>query len=286
MSGLKGILSCIALSVAIVACNWNSDRAELIAEIGGRQLTLKELTEVIPDNSSAEDSAALADHYIQDWVTKQLIIAKAEASLPEELQSFEEMIENYRSSLMIYAFEQEWVRQKLDTIVSEQEVEAYYNENEKNFQLKDYILKVKFTALAADSKNISQVKKLFNSTKPEDLVKWEQLCVDIGASYFFNEEDWMKWDEFIKQAPLEVYDIEGFLKKKKMVEFEKENNLYLISVVDYQLTGSRSPISFERDKIRSMIINKRKLALLDTMRKDLYTKAQQDGEIKLYYTKK
>jgi len=152
--------------------------------------------------------------------------------------------------------------------------------------LKDYILKVKFTALAADSKNITQVKKLFNSTKPEDLVKWEQLCVDIGASYFFNEEDWMKWDEFIKQAPLEVYDIEGFLKKKKMVEFEKENNLYLISVVDYQLTGSRSPLSFERDKIRSMIINKRKLALLDTMRKDLYTKAQQDGEIKLYYTKK
>jgi Fe-S cluster biosynthesis and repair protein YggX len=39
-------------------------------------------------------------------------------------------------------------------------------------------------------------------------------------------------------------------------------------------------------QLSTMIINKRKLALLDTMRKDLYTKAQQDGEIKLYYTKK
>ena len=286
MPALRGIPAYILLWFAVAACNTGTDRAELIAESAGRQLTWKELTEVIPDNSSAEDSAALADHYIQDWITKQLIISKAEAGLPEELQSFEEMIENYRSSLLIYAFEQEWVRQKLDTIVSDQEIEAYYNENEKNFQLKDYILKVKFTALAADSKNISQVKKLFNSAKPEDLVKWEQLCVDIGASYFFNEEDWMMWDEFIKQAPLEVYDIEGFLKKKKTVEFEKDNNLYLISVVDYQLTGSKSPLSFERDKIRSMIINKRKLALLDTMRKDLYAKAQQDGEINLYYTKK
>ena len=286
MPALRGIPAYILLCLAVAACNTGTDRAELIAEIAGRQLTWKELTEVIPDNSTAEDSAALADHYIQDWITKQLIISKAEAGLPEELQSFEEMIENYRSSLLIYAFEQEWVRQKLDTIVSDQEIEAYYNENEKNFQLKDYILKVKFTALAADSKNINQVRKLFNSTKPEDLVKWEQLCVDIGASYFFNEEDWMMWDEFIKQAPLEVYDIEGFLKKKKTVEFEKDNNLYLISVVDYQLTGSKSPLSFERDKIRSMIINKRKLALLDTMRKDLYAKAQQDGEINLYYTKK
>jgi hypothetical protein len=173
----------------------------------------------------------------------------------------------------------------LDTIVSDQEIEQYYNDNEKNFQLKDYILKVKFTAIAADSKQIGALKKVFNSTKPEDLVKWQQLCVDIGASYYFNEEEWMKWDEFIKQIPLEVYDIEGFLKKKNTIEFEKDNNLYLISITDYQLAGSRSPLSFESEKIRAMIVNKRKLTLLDTMRKDIYAKAQQDGEIKLYYSK-
>ncbi len=280
------IIGFLCICLVAASCNWDDDRAQLIAEIGDKQLTWKELSEIIPDNSSAEDSASLADHYIQDWITKQLIISKAESSLPEELQSFEEMIENYRSSLMIYAFEQEWVRQKLDTVVSEQEIEQYYNDNEKNFQLKDYILKVKFTALAADSKYVTQLKKLFNSTKPEDLVKWEQMCVEIGASYYFNEEDWMKWDEFIKQVPLEVYDIEGFLKKQKTIEFEKDNNLYLISVTDYQLTGSRSPLSFERDKIKSMIINKRKLVLLETMRNDLYTKGEQDGSIKLYYTKK
>ena len=276
-------LSLIACSLA--ACEWGNDRAELIAEIGGKQLMWKEVSDVVPDNSTAEDSASLADHYINDWITKQLIISKAESSLPDELKSFEEMIENYRSSLLIYAFEQEWVRQKLDTIVSDQEIEQYYNDNEKNFQLKDYILKVKFTAIAADSKQIGALKKVFNSTKPEDLVKWQQLCVDIGASYYFNEEEWMKWDEFIKQIPLEVYDIEGFLKKKNTIEFEKDNNLYLISITDYQLAGSRSPLSFESEKIRAMIVNKRKLTLLDTMRKDIYAKAQQDGEIKLYYSK-
>jgi hypothetical protein len=275
----------VSIACSLVACDWGNDRAELIAEIGGRQLTWKEVSDVVPDNSTAEDSASLADHYINDWITKQLIISKAESSLPDELKSFEEMIENYRSSLLIYAFEQEWVRQKLDTVVSDQEIEQYYTDNEKNFQLKDYILKVKFTAIAADSKQIGALKKVFNSSKPEDLVKWQQLCVDIGASYYFNEEEWMKWDEFIKQIPLEVYDIEGFLKKKNTIEFEKNNNLYLISITDYQLAGSKSPISFEREKIRAMIINKRKLTLLETMRKDIYSKAQQDGEIKLYYSK-
>ena len=279
------VLSVLAIACSLVACDWGNDRAELIAEIGDKQLTWKEVSDVIPDNSTSEDSASLADHYIHDWITKQLIIAKAESNLPDELKSFEEMIENYRSSLLIYAFEQEWVRQKLDTVVSDQEIEQYYNENEKNFQLKDYILKVKFTAITADSKQIGALKKLFNSTKPEDLVKWQQLCVDIGASYYYNEEEWLKWDEFIQQIPLEVYDVEGFLRKKNSIEFEKENNLYLISITDYQLAGSKSPLSFEREKIRNMIINRRKLTLLETMRQDIYSKAQQDGEIKLYYSK-
>jgi hypothetical protein len=147
-------------------------------------------------------------------------------------------------------------------------------------------VKVKFSAVAADSKFVNPLKKLFYSGKPEDLVKWQQMCVDIGASYYFDEDKWMLWDEFIKQVPLEVYDVESFLKKKKTVEFEKDNNLYLINFTDFQLSGGRSPLSFEREKIRSMIINKRKLALLENMRQDLLTKATQDGEVKKYYEEK
>ena len=104
------VISALAIALSLVACDWGNDRAELIAEIGDKQLTWKEVSDVVPDNSTAEDSASLADHYIHDWITKQLIISKAESNLPDELKSFEEMIENYRSSLLIYAFEQEWVR--------------------------------------------------------------------------------------------------------------------------------------------------------------------------------
>ncbi len=280
------IITILFATFVLGSCQWNDDRAELIAEIGDKKLTRKEVSDIVPDNSTQEDSAALADHYIHDWVTKQLIISKAESSLPDELLSFEEMIENYRSSLLIYAFEQEWVRQKLDTLVPDQEIEQYYSDNESNFQLKDYILKVKFCALAADNKQAGALKKLFSSTKPEDLVKWQKLCVDLSASYYYNEEEWMKWDDFIKQIPLEVYDVAGFLKKKSLIEFEKDNNLYLISITDYQLAGSKSPLDFERDKIRAMIINKRKLKLLEDMRQAIYTKAEQEGDIKIYSTKK
>ncbi|MBL0316912.1 MAG: hypothetical protein IPP69_14570 [Flavobacteriales bacterium] len=270
-------------AIFTATCNKRNGEDAIVAEVGEKVLTIQQLSEVIPDNTNAADSVQLAQRYIQDWIIEQLVIGKAEQSLPDEKQNFEVLIENYRKSLLTYAYEQEWVRQKLDTMVTEEEIEKYYGDNEKNFQLKDYILKVKFCAIAADSKNVSQLRKLFNSTKPEDMVKWMQMCVDIGASYYFDEDKWLLWDEFTKQVPIEVYDVETFLQKKKSLEFEKDNNLYLLTVTDYQLSGSRSPLSFEREKIRSMIINRRKMELLEKMRQDLYSKALQDNEIKTYF---
>lgn len=276
----------IAVALLVIACNKKDDQGAVIVEVADKQLTINQLMDVVPDNSSAKDSADLAAHYIQDWITTQLLIARAEASLPEEKQNFEPLIENYRMSLLTYAYEQEWIRQKLDTVVTDAEIEEYYNQNEKNFQLKDYIVKVKFCAIASDSKFVTSLKKLFYSAKPEDIVKWQQMCVDIGASYYFDEDKWMLWDEFIKQVPLEVYDVESLLNKKKSIEFEKDNNLYMIIFTDYQLSGGRSPLSFEKEKIRSMIINRRKLSLLDNMRQDLLARAMQEGEVKKYYQEK
>ncbi len=280
------IIGSIFLVLFVIACNKKGNEGAVIVQVGEKQLTIDELMDVIPDNSSSNDSADLAEHYIQDWITAQLIIARAESSLPEDKKNFESLIENYRKSLLTYSYEQEWIRQKLDTTISESEIENYYDLNEKNFQLKDYIVKVKFSAIAMDSKFVSPLKKLFYSSKPEDLVKWQQMCVDVGASYYFEEDKWLLWDEFIKQVPLDVFDVERFLQKNKAVEIEKDNNLYLINFTDYQLSGSQSPLSFEREKIRSMIINKRKLALLESMRQDLLTKALQDGEVKKFYKEK
>jgi hypothetical protein len=279
-------LTFLSLCLICIGCNKNDDQGAILAEVGDKKLTINDLMEVIPDNSNSADSIALSERYIQDWIMEQLVINKAEEGLSEDKKNFDLLIENYRKSLLTHTYEQEWIRQKLDTTISEEEIEKYYNDNEKNFQLKDYIVKVKFSAIASDSKNINALKKLFYSEKPEDLVKWEQLCVDIGVSYYFDEDHWMLWDEFIKQVPLEVYDVEAFLKKKKTVELEKDNNLYFIAITDYQLSGSRSPLSFERDKIRSMILNRRKLQLLDDMRRDLYAKATQDNVIKTYFGKK
>ncbi|MEN9638844.1 MAG: hypothetical protein RLZZ262_712 [Bacteroidota bacterium] len=269
----------------IVGCNQNDNESALVAKIGERELHWDDLTEMIPDNSSPEDSVKLAESYIENWLREQSVVALAESTLGEDQEQIQVLIENYRQSLLTYNFEQQWVQQHLDTNVSEQEVESYYNANNSNFELKDYIVKVKFCALNSDNKQLGALKKMFVSNKGEDFVKWQKLCVETGASSYFSEDNWMRWDELIQQIPLDVYDVEAFLSKNKFIEFSKDNNTYYLSILEYKLRGSVSPLSFERNKIKSMILNKRKIDLLLKMREDVYNQAKQDKKIELYYNK-
>lgn len=269
----------------IVGCNQNDNESALVAKIGERELHWDDLTEMIPDNSSPEDSVKLAESYIENWLREQSVVALAESTLGEDQEQIQVLIENYRQSLLTYNFEQQWVQQHLDTNVNEQEVESYYNANNSNFELKDYIVKVKFCALNSDNKQLGALKKMFVSNKGEDFVKWQKLCVETGASSYFSEDNWMRWDELIQQIPLDVYDVEAFLSKNKFIEFSKDNNTYYLSILEYKLRGSVSPLSFERNKIKSMILNKRKIDLLLKMREDVYNQAKQDKKIELYYNK-
>ena len=74
----------------------------------------------------ADDSIAIVRDFVEKWVRNQLILSKAELNLTDEEKDVEQQIDNYRTSLLIYAYEQSYLRQNLDTVVTDKEVEKYY----------------------------------------------------------------------------------------------------------------------------------------------------------------
>lgn len=268
----------LSVTIFLVSCN-ASDESALVATFGEHQLTQATVFEIIPDNISAEDSTALAEKFIKDWLIRQIIIDAAENSLSDDQLSFDKMVEEYANSLKIHAFETEWVRQKLDTNITDAEITSYYEENKSNFELKQFLVKIKFTSVKNDYKQLSNLKKYFQSDRQEDIIKWQQSCVSAGASCFISEDEWMTWGDFLKQVPVEIIDVAGFLKKHNSLEFEKDGLLYFIRFMEYKLSGSMAPIEFEKVRIQNLILNRRKRELLDKMRIDLYSKAEAEKRI-------
>ena len=61
----------------------------------------------------------------------------------------------------------------------------------------------------------------------------------------------------------------------------EQDSLYtfLVRIRDFKIADSFSPIEFEWDRIRSIIINIRKLELISRMKKEVFAKAQEEGKI-------
>lgn len=248
-----------------------------------RYLDWDEVYAIVPDMASPEDSAVLAERYINDWLKEQVLLYTAEQRLPEEKKQFEKELEAHRKALLTFAYENLFVQQRLDTVVSAADIEAFYEQNQSIFSLNDYIVKVKFVVLDDDTPRLKQFRKLFESNDSEDLVKLEQFCVNNGAAYYIDFETWMYFEDLLSRVPLEVYNIEAFLKQKTEVEFEKSGKIYFVKFVDYKLKDAVSPLPLVAGNIRSMILNRRKKELLAKMRDDLFISAYSSKNVEKLY---
>ena len=95
---------------------------EVVAKLGDHKLYLSELESVIPNGISPEDSASLANLYINSWATGMAFQDIAEQKLSKEEKDVSKELDAYRQSLLRYRFEQRYVAERLDTVVSQKEI--------------------------------------------------------------------------------------------------------------------------------------------------------------------
>lgn len=285
---LLGILLYAAMMLLLFGCNqlWGEGAQQTpIARVGDKVLYLQE---VLPSNTAQlnrEDSAKLVREQINKWVEQTLLLQRAELNLTDDSKNIQKQLEDYRRSLLIYAYEKEFVNQKLDTVVSEEEVERYYEANKANFELKDYVVKVLYVKVDNQAPQQQWLEKaLATEEGGEQLYEIEDYCRQFAANFMLDGNIWLYFNDILKEIPIETYNIENFLKTNKFVRLQDEEFTYYLRIKDYRLKDSVSPLDLERERIKNIILNKRKLALIETMRKELYQDALAKNQIE-YFTK-
>jgi len=267
-------------------CSCGGDSAEkskVLASVGSEELTMEEVMPFIPDQASKEDSAAFVRNFVDMWIRETVIVLQAEKTLPEEVRNVDARLANYRRSLLIYEFEKTYAAQKLDTVVTEEEIEKHYTENKADFKLADYIVKVLYVKLNKDQEGKEKVVKWYKSTDQDDLLQLEKFCSENAVSFYNEAESWIFFNDLLKEVPLKIEDKVSFLKNTKHVNFDDEEFSYYLAIYDYQLKDDYSPLGLERDNIKSRILNARKTELIQKMRADLLKEA--GAEIKNYVEK-
>lgn len=241
-----------------------------------------DISRMISAGTSKEDSVLMANSFIQSWIKQQVVLHKAETNLDDEKKDVEKKLEEYRNTLITYIYETELVRQRLDTVVSDQEIEKYYQDNQRNFELKDNIIKVLYLKVKRDAPKIKKAMEWYRSSDSRDRVKLEEYCYQFASDFHLDDDTWLLFDELLKKVPIKTYDKEAFLRNNRYIEMEDSTDLYLVNIRDMKIRESLSPLSFVKDDIRVLIINKRKLSLIKEMEKAAYEEALQKNEFEIY----
>ena len=281
---IKYFIYTISLLLVFSSCKPKTvsfSEEEIAARVYTSTLLEKDVLSQIPVESSMEDSVNIRNGIINSWVNKQLLVHQAELNLSEADKDVSLKLEKYKNDLLIFSYQNQLLREKLDTSITKIEIENYYNENTERFKLADYIVKYHYIQVDSATFKHRKVKKWFMSDDEEDLDKLEDFC-HVHALNFSFEGNWQYFHEFVNNVPIITYKKEKLLKNKKLIELYDNGSLYLVRIVDYNLKDGISPLSLETKNIKRIILNNRKLEFLEKLRDDIYKKAKNTEEIEIF----
>lgn len=279
-SGL--VLVCLLLLASACGNLVRQSERIVVAECCGVRLYADELEGLVPPNTGKMDSLTQVNAFVDSWIRRQLMVHQAEINLTPEQLDFSKQLQDYRTSLVIYAYETQMIEQYLDTVVSQEEIAEYYEDHKENFQLRSTMVKVAYVILDEDCKQAKEFKQLLSNRDTLDLPHLEMLAAHHAKSSFLDVDSWLRLDDLLTVVPLEIYNYESFFKKNRFVMFEKDDLVFMVRFEDYLLEKSVSPIEIEENGIKNIILLKRQKELLARMRSDLYEQAKKEKVFEIY----
>ena len=271
---MRKALLIITFLAAISSCRLYDRlfKGDVVARAGRDVLYESDVEALNITGFSAEDSARIVERYIMSWAKNRLLLDMAESQLSKADRDVEAQLEEYRQQLLVDRYEQKYVEQRLDTVVSEQEYLDFYEANPASFTTHVPLMKGRYIKMSDNSPNLNPVKSLYRSRIEEDMDRLEQLCYTSAEKYYFFE-DWVGLDAVVEGTGLDVQELARVLENRSYLEKDFLGYTYLISVDDYVPAGSLSPYEYCRERIRNHILNRRKQALVTSLERNLLNDA-------------
>lgn len=272
-------------SILLSGCQYLQPKEEKpvrpVARVEDSYLMPDELVSIISNN--ADDSANLASKYVDIWIRKQLMINKATQEIGFDQAEIDRKVEDYRYSLIVHEFEKVYINSHLDTEVTPEEVESYYNEYSDNFLLKQNIVKCLFAMVPKSAPGINSFRRnlrAFPQSNKEDLLDY---AYQYALKSVMDDSIWFNFDEVIASTPLkDIPNKTQFLRRTRYNETSDEDHIFFLRILEFKISDEISPLEFIREDVESIIINKRKIDLKRELERAVYDEARNDKLFEIY----
>jgi|WetSurMetagenome_2_1015567.scaffolds.fasta_scaffold15697_3 hypothetical protein len=280
---MKYFLSVLTLSVLMSCSNGTETNSEKpLARVFDKYLYAEDIKGVVSAGISSSDSASVVNDFIEKWIRNELLLNKAENNLTDAEKDVEKQIESYRSSLLIYAYQQRYLDEKLDTVVGIDEITRYYKDNQSNFVLGEPLMKGLFIKLPVKAPEVYRVRQWYRTDDPESIKKLEGYCFAHAKTFDHFRESWVNLNEVLRMMPSNGGINAGNIQYRKNVETRDNDYIYLLNIKEFAPEGTVSPFELVKNDIHNIILNKRKVKLINELETSIYSDAQNRDHFTIY----
>ncbi|MBT8235011.1 MAG: peptidyl-prolyl cis-trans isomerase [Bacteroidia bacterium] len=275
----------VAMMILMASCTLfkNNQEREVVARVGDNYLYADEIDALLEIRGTKEDSAVFVSDFINNWAVKQLLVSKAQINLPEsKLEEFERLVANYRTDLYTGAYKEALAAQGEDTLITVEEMKAFYEEKKENFKLKEKIVQIRFIELPKPFLNKSEVIRRLKRFEAEDVDYLDSVGVQF-RKLNFNDSLWIPASRVIEEIPPLTIDNESrYLKNSQFFELEDSLGVYLARINGVLQVNDVAPLSYISETIGQVLRNRRKQDYLNQLETEIIDEATKNNEFEVY----
>lgn len=289
---MKGwILSLTVLMVALpvfssckaISSLFDDDR-KVVAKVGQHKLSHSDIAALVPKGTSHEDSMKIVMQYINSWASDLVYADIAEAQLSKKEKDVSREVEEYRKALLKYRYEQRYVNERLDTSVTREELQEYYDSHKQKFVADMPLVKAHFMRISADSPSIEPIKKNITSDNIDDMAYVDSLAYSSADRYTDYGGKWISMKTLARDFGQE--DWSGLLSKMRnsfiQVRDTDYDKLDIAYISDFVRAGDPLPLEYCEAEIRGILIGIRRHELVTGLEQDLLEDARAKGKFVIY----
>lgn len=278
---MKRYLLFISTTLLLSSCSNISDNNsnDLIARAGQNFLYQNQM----PSFSSEQDSMLRYLNYIETWAKEKILYDLSLTNLSQSKKNdLDILVEKYKVDLYINSYKDLIVNSIIDSIVTDEEIESFYNRNIENFKLNENLLKYRYLKVPSDNINISRIRRYIqrlNQSDREflDSLNFQFADLKLNDTMWFTEREVISSIEFINQK-----NKSNYMGINRLYELENDQYIYYFIIKDLLKSGNIPPLSYIYDRIKSNIINQRKLNLLQNINKEILNDALKSNKYEVF----
>lgn len=269
----KGFVFFLLSLILMTSCHYKKEVSDgdKIAQVGDNVLSKQDIRKLLKGvDVSKVDTLSEIKEFVKHWLESQMLQQQAAKNLnDDDKANIDKMVEDYRTLLMVHKYEQYYIASKLDTQVQDSTLLAFYHSFDFDFRLKEPLLKVLWVKIPMNARKRYTVYNLMRADIDKNYLQIEELCKENSFEFKDFDEEWVGYSALPDSFGIN----EAVLKYKNFFKYNDSTAVNYLRILEHLSVGDTIPYSVVKNRLKEVIIHKRKKDLLLNLQHNAYAEA-------------